>query len=156
LEVTERNRIARAFQRSEERHQALVENANTAISVIQDGMFKFINSKGTEVFGYPQEELTSQPALEFIHPDDREGFLIQLGKVKERGSIPTYSFKFTRKDGSVRWLEDKMTLIHWEGKPATLHFINDITARKQALEELGNSIEPFRAVVNALGKILSF
>ena len=80
---------------------------------------------------------------------------MRLRKVKEGESLPAYSFKFARKDGSVRWLEDKMTLIHWEGKPATLHFINDITARKQALEELGSSIEPFRAVVNAMGKILS-
>lgn len=155
LDITERNRIEKALQRSEERHRSLVESANIAISVIQDGMFKFINPKSIEIFGYSQEELTSQTALEFIHPDDREGFELHLRGLKDGGPLHAYSFKFVRKDGSVRWLENKMALIHWEGKPATLNFINDITVRKQAMEELGNSIEPFRAVVNAMGKILS-
>ena len=155
LDITERNRMEKALQRSEERHRSLVESANIAISVIQDGRFKFINPKSIEIFGYSQEELTSQTALEFIHPDDREGFELHLRGLKDGGPLHAYSFKFIRKDGSVRWLENKMALIHWEGKPATLNFINDITVRKQAMEELCNSIEPFRAVVNAMGKILS-
>ncbi|MGA2956420.1 MAG: PAS domain S-box protein [Thermodesulfobacteriota bacterium] len=155
LDITERNRIEKALQRSEERHRSLVESAHIAITVIQDGMFKFMNPKSIEIFGYSREELTSQAALEFIHPDDREGFELHLRRVKEGGPLHAYSFKLVRKDGSVRWLENKMTLIHWEGKPATLNLINDITVRQQALEELGNSIEPFRAVVNAMGKILS-
>ncbi len=78
-----------------------------------------------------------------------------MRKVKDGGLPRVYSFKIVHKDGNVRWLENKMALIHWEGKPAALNFLTDITARKQALKELGNSIEPFRAVVNALEKILS-
>ncbi len=155
LDVTERNRKEKALQRSEERHRSLVENADIAISVIQDGMFKFINPKGNEILGYSQEELTSRTALEFIHPDDKEGFERHLSKLQDAGPPDVHSFRMVRKDGKVRWLETKMAFIHWEGKPATLHFITDITARKQALEELGNSIEPFRAVVNAMEKILS-
>ena len=155
LDVTERNRKEEALQRSEERHRSLVENAGIAISVIQDEMFRFINSKGNEVLGYSREELTSQPALQFIHPDDQEAFERQLSKLQDAGPSGVHSFRMARKDGKVRWLETKMAFIHWEGKPATLHFITDITARKQALEELGNSIEPFRAVVNAMEKILS-
>ena len=155
LDTTERNRTENALQRSEEKHRSLVESADIAISVIQDGIFKFINPKSIEIFGYPQEDLTSQNALEFIHPDDREGFELHLRGLKDGGSLHAYTFKFIRKDGSVRWLENKMALIQWEGKPATLNFINDITVRKQAMEDLCNSIEPFRAVVNAMGKILS-
>lgn len=155
LDVTESNRKEKALQRSEERHRSLVENADIAITVIQDGMFKFINPKGNEILGYSQEELTSRTALEFIHPDDKEGFKRHLSKLQDAGPPNVHSFRIVRKDGKVRLLQTKMALIHWEGKPATLHFITDITARKQALEELGNSIEPFRAVVNAMGKILS-
>lgn len=155
LDITERNQLEKALQRSEERHRSLVENADVAIGVIQDRMLKFINPKGIEILGQSQEELTSRPALEFIHPDDREEFERHIRKVKDGGLPRVYSFKIVHKDGNVRWLEDKMALIHWEGKPAALNFLTDITARKQALKELGNSIEPFRAVVNAMENILS-
>jgi PAS domain-containing protein len=51
-------------------------------------------------------------------------------------------------------VENRGALIQWEGKPAVLYFMTDITDRKQAEEELHNSIEPFRALVNAMDKIL--
>jgi PAS domain-containing protein len=44
-------------------------------------------------------------------------------------------------------------LIHWEGKPALLNFLTDVTERKQTEEELRNSIEPFRALVKAMEKM---
>jgi len=154
-DVTERNRMEKAFQRAEEKHRSLVENAGIAISVIQEGIFRFINPKSNEIFGYPQEELTSRTASEFIHPDDREAFERYLKRLKDGGPPDIHCFRIVQKDGEVRWLETNTALIHWEGKPAALNFMTDITARRQALEELGNSIEPFRAVVKAMEKILS-
>jgi PAS domain-containing protein len=51
-------------------------------------------------------------------------------------------------------LKNRGALIYWEGKPAVLNFMTDITGRKQAEEELHNSIEPFRALVSVMEKML--
>jgi len=40
------------------------------------------------------------------------------------------------KDGSVRWAELGAILITWEGRPATLNFVSEITERKRAEEAL--------------------
>jgi PAS domain S-box-containing protein len=155
LDVTKRNHLEKALQRSEERHRWLVEKAPVAIGVIQKGVFKFINPRITEIFGYSQEELASQPVLEFIHTEDREMDKL-LFKETNDGELPHFFFfKIVHKDGMIRWVEDRVDLIHWEGKPATINFFTDITLRKQAEDELLNAIQPFRAIIEKTQKVIT-
>jgi PAS domain S-box-containing protein len=155
LDVTERNRLKKALQRSEERHQGLVEKAPVAIGVIQKGVFKFINPGIIKIFGYSQEELASQPVLEFIHTDDREMDKLLFKELND-GELPqVFFFKILTKDGTVRWVEDRVDLIHWEGSSATINFFTDITLRKQAEDELLNSIQPFRNLIEKAQKVIT-
>ena len=155
LDVTERNHREKALKRSEERHQWMVEKAPVAIGVIQKGVFKFINPRVIEIFGYSQEELASQPVLEFIHTDDREMDKL-LFKESNDGELPhVFFFKIVHKDGTIRWVEDRMDLIHWEGSPATINFFTDITLRKQAEDELFSCLQPFRALIEKAQKVMT-
>jgi PAS domain S-box-containing protein len=154
FDITSRKQMEESLRTLEERYQALVTNANEAIIVVQDGMLKFVNPKSFEILGYSEDELTSRPFEEFIHPEDREVFEAHIRRL-ERGEFPhVYPFRIIHRDGDMRWLENRIALIHWDGRPAVLNFMIDITERKQAEEELRNSIEPFRALVNAMEKIL--
>ena len=122
---------------SEEKYRLLVENANEAIIVIQDEILTFLNPTASELVDYPEGELISKPFVEFVHSQDREEVhehhaRILLGK----RACPAQSFRIISKDGNLRWVEAKGVLINWEGRPATLHFIADITARKRAEEEM--------------------
>ena len=155
LDVTERNHREKALKRSEERHQGMVEKAPVAIGVIQKGVFKFINPRITEIFGYSQEELASQPVLEFIHTDDRKMDKL-LFKESNDGELPhVFFFKIVHKDGTIRWVEDRVDLIHWEGSPATINFFTDITVRKQAEDEWLSSIQPFRALIEKAQRVMT-
>jgi PAS domain S-box-containing protein len=154
LDVTERNHMEKALQRLEERHRWLVENAPVAIGVIQKGVFKFVNPKLIEIFGYSQEEIASRPVSEFIHTDDREMDKL-LFKESNDGELPhVFFFKIVHKDGTIRWVEDRVDLIHWKGSPATINIFNDITVRKQAEDELLSSIQPFRALIEKVQKVI--
>jgi len=154
FDITSRKQMEESLRTLEERYQALVTNANEAIIVVQDGMLKFVNPKSFEILGYSEDELTSRPFEEFIHPEDREVFEAHIRRL-ERGEFPhVYPFRIIHRNGDMRWLENRIALIHWDGRPAVLNFMIDITDRKQAEEELRNSIEPFRALVNAMEKIL--
>jgi signal transduction histidine kinase len=44
--------------------------------------------------------------------------------------VPVYSFRLVAKSGRIRWLEINAVVFTWEGKPATLNFLSDITERK--------------------------
>ncbi len=155
LDVTERNRQANALQQSEEKHRWLVEKAPVAIGVIQKGVFKFINPGITEIFGYSQEELASQPVLEFIHTENREMDKLLFQELND-GKLPqVFFFKILHKNGTIRWVEDRVDLIHWEGNPATINFFTDITLRKEAEDELLNSIQPFRNLIEKAQKVIT-
>ena len=155
LDVTERNHREKALKRSEERHQWMVEKAPVAIGVIQKGVFKFINPRVIEIFGYSQEELASQPVLEFIHTDDRKMDKL-LFKESNDGELPhVFFFKIVHKDGTIRWVEDRMDLIHWEGSPATINFFTDITLRKQAEDEWLSALQPFRVLIEKAQKVMT-
>jgi PAS domain S-box-containing protein len=111
----------------------VVENASEAIVVAQDGMVRFLNPKITEISGYPEEELISKPFTEFVHQDDREMVMkLHLRRLKGEEESGLYSLRIIDKDGNIKWLENNALMINWEGRPATLSFLNDITSRKQA------------------------
>jgi PAS domain S-box-containing protein len=154
LDVTDRKRTEESLRTLEERYGALVENANEAIIVLQDGTLKFASPKIFEISGYVKDELTSSPFKEFIHPEDRGTVEVHVKKLKGGEHPRVYPFRMIHKDGTIRWLENRAALIQWEKRPAVLNFMTDITDRKQAEEELRNSIEPFRGLVNAMEKFL--
>ena len=132
-DVTDLVQAYEALRESEEKYRLLVENANEAIFVIQDGMLRFFNIKNIELIGYSKEELTSTPFINFVHPDDRE---VTLGRHLKRirgEELPGVNvFRIIDKAGNIKWAEVNSVLISWEGRPAILNFLNDITERKQA------------------------
>jgi PAS domain S-box-containing protein len=131
--ITEHKRAEEALREREEKYRLVVENANDAILVAQDGVLKFGNPKATELTGYTNDELTSRPFVEFIHPDDREMVFERYQKRLQGEEIPNvYPFRFIDKYGNTRWVEISAALTTWEGRPATLNFLKDISERKQA------------------------
>ena len=155
LDITDRKRAEESLGTIEKIYQALVENANEAIIVVQDGLVKFFNPKLLEISGYAQDELDSRPFAKFIYPDDREVVELHIRNL-ERGELPhPYPIRMVHKDGNIRWVESSGALIQWDGKSAILDFMTDITDRKQAEDELRNSIQQIRVLANAMEKILS-
>jgi PAS domain S-box-containing protein len=125
-----------ALRRSEEKYRCLVENANEAIVVAQDGRLVFVNPMAIELTGYSEQELVSRPFLDFIHPDDRN-LLSERHQQRLKGTLfpSRYSFRMIRLDRTVKFVEISTVLIDWEGRPATLNFINDITEHLRIKEE---------------------
>jgi PAS domain S-box-containing protein len=154
-ETSDKSQIEERLRQAEERHRWLVEKAPVAIGVIQKGVFKFLNSGITEIFGYSQEELPDQPVLELIHSDDREMDKLLFKELND-GELPqVFFFKIRHKNGTIRWVEDRADLIQWEGNPATINFFTDITLRKQAEDELLSAIQPFRNLIEKAQKFIT-
>jgi PAS domain S-box-containing protein len=136
-DITKHKQVEDALKASEEKYRLLFENANESILVAQDGKIKFVNPKFKKVLGYSEMELTSRPFVEFIHPDDEE-MLVDNHLRRLRGEIAPqlYDFRIIDREGTVKWLEISSVLIDWEGEPATLNFLTEITERKLAEEKI--------------------
>jgi len=114
-----------------------VENANELIIVTQAGFIKYYNPKVIQFSGYSSQELTSQPVTEFIHPDDRDRVLkYYYARLRGEETAGVYTFRIIDKAGQVRWVEKIGVQTTWEGQPAILCMISDITSHKQVEEEL--------------------
>jgi PAS domain S-box-containing protein len=136
-DITERKQAEEALKASEGQYRTLIENANEAIVVAQDGMLKFVNPKATELTGNSREELTSRPFSELIHADDRDMVVERhLRRLKGEQFPFIYPFRIVDNEGDIKWVEISAVLIQWEGRLATLNFLSDITDRKQMEQEL--------------------
>jgi PAS domain S-box-containing protein len=131
-DVTDHRRAEEALQASEEKYRLLIQNSNDAIFIAQDGVIKFPNLKTEKMLAYSAAELAQIPFVNHIHPDDR-GMVIENHKKRLEGrELPsTYSFRVKNKSGEEVWTEINAVRILWEGRPATLNFIRDITEKKK-------------------------
>ena len=137
-DITGRKQTEEALRESESKYRLLIDNASESIVVAQDGLLKFVNPAALDLLGgYSEQEVINRPFPEFIHPDDRnmvvENYRRRMAKDAEQ--LAPYAFRVVTHDGIVKWVEINATLIEWQGKPATLNFLAEITERKQAEEE---------------------
>ena len=137
--------------KSAEKYRLMVENANEAILVAQDGVFVFSNPKAEALFGYSEKELGSRPLTEFVHEADRSMVGERHGgRLAGATSIPDiYDFRIIHKSGDIRWVNLKVALFSWEDRPATLCFMTDITKRRQAEEGFRENQNKYRTLFEA-------
>jgi PAS domain S-box-containing protein/putative nucleotidyltransferase with HDIG domain len=150
-DITEHKLSEEALRESEEKYRLLVNNANDAIFIAQDGRIKFPNPKTLEILGYTADELNSVPYTDLIHPDDRE-ILIQERLTREKegaGGASTYSLRILNRAGHHLWAQISSVLILWEGRKATLNFVRDITVQRLAEEKLRQTVSRLRKITGA-------
>ena len=146
-DITERMQTESSLRESEEKNRLIVENAREAIIVTQDLKLVFANPIAEEMIGYSQEALKSVPFTDFIHPDDRD--LVAMNHIRRLAGkeLPSvYAFRVVNQDGSIRWVEISAVVVPWQGRPATLNFLNDITERTRAEEALRRSESTLKSI----------
>jgi len=151
-DITERRRMEEALRESEEQYRLVVENAEEAISIAQEGRHCFINRRAVEIIGRPKEEILAKPFLDYVHPDDRGMIAERYRRRMNHEQVPSaYTFRLLAGDGPIKWIEIHVTPIVWQGKPATLNFFNDITDRKLAEDALRESETRYQAFFEMTG-----
>ncbi|MGD0818206.1 MAG: PAS domain S-box protein, partial [Methanomassiliicoccales archaeon] len=144
-DITERVKAEETLRESERRYRILVDGANEAIVVLQDGMLRFVNPATVALTGISEQELISSPFITFIHPEDRAMVAEHYQKRSRGEPIPDrYVFRLLIKEMTTRWVELNAVAIDWEGRPATLNFLTDITERKRADEQLARANRELR------------
>ena len=136
-EIAQRKLAEEALRESEEKYRLVWQNAHEGIFIAAGGKFRFLNPRIVEIIGHPVENLLSKPFTEFIHPDDGD-LVLQRHNRRLRGeAIPSrYPFRMVDRTGNVKWVEIDSARITWEGRPAALGFMTDITERRRLEEEL--------------------
>jgi two-component system cell cycle sensor histidine kinase/response regulator CckA len=136
-EIKKYEKTREKLQSLEGKYHLLVENANDATFIAQDGVVKFANNKTEDILGYSPEELATTPFNDLIHPDDRDMVLDRYRRRLNGEEVPTaYTFRAIARDGKERWMQPNSVLTAWEGRPAILSFMRDVTEKKRIEEQL--------------------
>jgi PAS domain S-box-containing protein len=132
-EVETTSRLRSALSEAEEKYRLIVEHANDAIFILQDGMVKYANPKATEIASSLLEEIQRSHSSKFLHPDDREMVMERHDKrVRGEKILNMYPLRILNSRGETIWTEVNAVAIQWENRPATLNIIRDISAQKLA------------------------
>jgi DNA-binding CsgD family transcriptional regulator/PAS domain-containing protein len=99
--------------------------------------------------------LVARPFSDFIHPDDRQTVLGHYqSRLKGEDVTESYSFRVINKAREIKWIEIRSVMTSWDGKPAALSFLRDITRRMQVEKELEQRVEEM-TILNTLGQQIS-
>jgi len=140
-----------ALHQSEYNYRLLFENAGEGILIAQGDTIKFANPALEEILGYPKDIITTKPFTSFIHPDDRAMLVDRHMRRMSGEPIETgYRFRSIAADGTQRWLHIISRIISWDGMPASLSFVMDITDHKQAEDDLKASEEKYRSILETM------
>ena len=132
-DLTWRKEAEKILTESEERYRKLVEFSPEAVVVHSEGKMLYVNSSGLKMFGVNQpEKIIGKMVLDFVHPDYRELSLTRVQKIAETGDQTEWTEqKLLRADGQVMDAETKGTPFVYQGHPAVLTIVRDVTDRKK-------------------------
>ena len=133
-DISERIQAERALRESEERYRVLVELSPDAVIVHRDARIIYINQAGIEMLGAKNsDDVTGRHVLDFIHPDYHDIVKQRLQKIQsEKKPLARLEEKYRRLDGKIIDVAAAGTFIQYDGVPASLSVISDITAIKIA------------------------
>jgi len=121
-----------ALQHSEERYRTLFEASPDAIRVICEERVVLLNPAGVRLFGLDSAAgMLGALVYDSIDPADRETARARIRIViEERRPVPLAEQVLLRGDGSRVDVEVVTLPFDYEGKPAALSIVHDLTARK--------------------------
>jgi PAS domain S-box-containing protein len=149
--ITEQVAARHALADSEARFRVTFENAPVGIgNLAPGGRWLKVNEAMCRFLGYTADELTTKSFQDTTHPDDLAASVVRVDQMCG-GKVNRYDAdkRYLRKDGAIVW--GRLTASCVRKSDGSIDYVvtvvEDITARKQAEEELRKSEERFRSSV---------
>jgi len=147
-DISAKIRIEEAQKQSEEILYKIFENTNEGIIIIdQDGDHLFANQHYSDITGYSIAELLIKNMKDLVvgnHVTLRNRLVNRFAGIKSPSPFET---TIKKNDGTIIPVIGISTKIIWQGQPAAIGFIQDISAQRQAEEALRQSEDKFKAIV---------
>lgn len=142
-DITEQKQAEIALQKSEEKFRSLAEESPNMIFINNFHKLVYVNKKCTEIMGYTRDKYYSDNFDFFgiIAPEYRDIMKTNFGRHKRGEEIGSVEYVIVTREG--RHIDAILTtrLIDYEGSPAILGIITDITGQKQAERQIQKDLE---------------
>jgi PAS domain S-box-containing protein len=146
--LTAKRRQRHALQQTRTQYEHVVEDAPWGIALHDGQHLLYANPQVRSMFGYaPEADLVGVPLTQFAYPPDWTQHLaprlrqLQAARVDV---LPLVEWQGRRCDGSLFWVQSSAARTTWQGQPALVTFLLDISTRKAA-ESAMALLAPFPA-----------
>ncbi len=123
---------------SEERYRKLVEMSPDTIIIHAQGKIKYVNKTGLELFGVMDSKaLKNKHILKLVHEEDRQNIKEILFKYADQEVIAMpIEHRILSAKGDVHDVQTVSSVVSFDGRPAVMAVVRDITEIKQREKEL--------------------
>jgi PAS domain S-box-containing protein len=142
-DLTERKRVEKALQESENRYRHLSEAAFEGVVIHEGGVVLSANEQFCHMFGYELDELVGRQALSLtVTPEARDILRQQIAT----GGQGPYEAIGSKKDGTRFAMEIRARETGYEGRAVRIATVRDITPYKRTEEALVQRARQLEAV----------
>ncbi len=158
FDITERERTQRDLLESEALFRGLAVKSPNGVFVNQSGRLVFANAAAEELTGYTIAELTSSDFnfLQLIAPDSLDQVQENFRELLRGREQPPREVRLLHRDGRLVDAHAATRLISYQGEPAILGIVTDVTYRKTAERELQRLLKEerrHRKLAEAVAKV---
>jgi len=145
-------------QNSEEKLKTIIETSPDGITITSlDGTIKFATAKAVSMWNYDSaDELIDRNVMDFVHASYHEKAIHLMTEMTNGNLTGAAEFLMVRKGGSHFYAEANANILRDanNNQIGILYFERDITGRRQAEEELQNTLNSLRKAVNTTIQVL--
>ena len=157
-DLTELRKSEAALVESERRFRGMVEQAISGFYVVVDQRIAYVNPRLTEMVGWNHDEVIGHGPEEFV--DEQSAHDMYKAQQRLLAGERTVSIRLNArcKNGSIKPLAAQSTLGSWDGKPAIVAILEDLTERAKAEEKIQSYVTKLegsmRATLQACSKMV--
>lgn len=138
--------------------RSIAENAFDMVGLVyEDGTYAYCNPSFKKYLGYEPGLLIGQPALNLVHPDDKEFITgVILNALSEKKEGLTNTIRWLDIQGQIHWVEHRFSFFRdaENGEQMMLIMASDVTEIRETLEKERISAENFRNFIEAMEDML--
>ena len=144
-----------SLQYSEQKYRALAEYSSYGITIVQDGMHKFANPSHETLTGYSFNELRAIRLEDLISSELNTPDRGHCNISHSSDNPGSYEAVLNCKNGQKKEIEISHAPFTYEGRPAEVISVGDLTERKRAQKQLLKSKKEAEAASKAKSEFLA-
>jgi PAS domain S-box-containing protein len=150
-DITAKKSAEMALRSSEEKFRLMAENLQDGIIINDNGRVIYANSRVEEIFGYSCDELSTLSPQDLAAPEERKRVTSIMDQYLISRIVPSdIRFWIIRKDGSRRYIYNRITSIEHEDSILRYIIITDITDWKHAQDALEDQLGFLQHMIDTL------
>lgn len=146
-DITDRKKIEATLVETENLYRSLLESTVAGVFLAREDKMIYANPYLTNVLGYTQEQFLRLGPFEFLAEEELLSLRERIFRHRNMNYKLNFSGRAVTKERRLVYLEGSFSRISYEGKPAILGTLHDVTFKKEREDELRETADMYQRLI---------